>query len=50
MDEDLIRKHQAQSMLIWIEKQPDYEPEKTLVIITGDFNAKPDSNTYKLFA
>ncbi len=36
-------------MLIWIENQPDYDASHTLVIIMGDFNAKPDSKTYQLF-
>ena len=49
MDDDLIRKHQAQHILIWIENQPDYDSSNTLVIILGDFNAKPDSKTYQLF-
>ncbi len=49
MNDDLIRKHQAESIILWIERQPDFIPSETLVIIIGDFNAKPDSNTYKLF-
>ena len=45
IEDDLIRKHEVTQVLIWMQKQPDMKPEDCL-IITGDFNAEPSSETY----
>ena len=37
-------------MLVWIENQPDYNRETDLIVIAGDFNATPESQTYAIFA
>lgn len=47
--DDVIRRHESFQLLAWIESQPDLDKEKDLIIITGDFNALPDSTTYALY-
>lgn len=35
-------------MIAWVERQHDLT-SNDLIVIAGDFNANPDSGTYKLF-
>ena len=45
--DDLIRKHQSDQVMRWAEMQPDYRADCDIIMIAGDFNANPDSETYK---
>jgi endonuclease/exonuclease/phosphatase family metal-dependent hydrolase len=45
MNDDYLRMTQVEMMLFWIDQMADFS--KDLVIIVGDFNAKPDSETYR---
>lgn len=47
MEDDYVRKLQAEQMLFWVDQFADFT--KDLVVIVGDFNAKPDSKTYRHF-
>lgn len=47
LEDDYLRKTQAEMMLFWLDQVVNFE--RDLVIIVGDFNAKPDSTTYKAF-
>lgn len=43
--DDLIRLHQIEAAVCWINDS--IKGEEDLVIITGDYNASPESETYK---
>jgi endonuclease/exonuclease/phosphatase family metal-dependent hydrolase len=47
MHDDYVRTLQAEQMLFWVDQIADFS--KDLVFIVGDFNAKPDSKTYRYF-
>ena len=47
LEDDYLRKTQAEMMVFWLDQFVNFE--KDLAVIVGDFNAKPDSMTYKCF-
>ena len=46
IEDELIRVYQAQTLIKWVEINTKIED---FTVIVGDFNATPDSITYKLF-
>jgi endonuclease/exonuclease/phosphatase family metal-dependent hydrolase len=46
IDDDYLRLTQVEMMLFWINQRVDFS--KDVVAIVGDFNAKPNSETYLL--